>query len=287
MIHPRHILHPIRSAKSLYRKVSLSVYRRLAERQFRNIRRGQRDRCWCGGELLPLKWHPSYGVCAECGCYVNRRPPLFEELNGLYSLDRYWYTRQRLKGFPDIEHCAQLYRTDGRLDRWLELIEKFGPAGGRVIEVGCAPGALLCALQERGYECLGVEINPDVVEYLRRSMALDVHAGFFPGIELPQCDLFLAFDVLEHSPCPLDFMEEVARLIRPSGTAIIQTPIDRHEQNPPFKAIFDNLFDDLEHLYIFTDKSIHKLAETAGLEIISEERGVIEFDIIVLRRKDW
>jgi hypothetical protein len=49
MIRPRHILHPIRSAESLYGRVSLAVYRHLAEREFRKVRRGHRDRCWCGG----------------------------------------------------------------------------------------------------------------------------------------------------------------------------------------------------------------------------------------------
>src|SRR2546425_4673979 len=110
MLRLRHLLHPVRSASSLYRaacqRVSCHIHRRLAERQIRqmSIRRGQVDRCWCGGELLPFKWHASYGVCRNCRTYVNRRPPVVEELEGLYSLSLYWRTIQRLKGYPTIEN---------------------------------------------------------------------------------------------------------------------------------------------------------------------------------------
>lgn len=282
----RHILHLIRSAKSLYRKVSLAVYRRLAERQFRNIRRGQRDRCWCGGELLPFKWHASYGVCAECGCYVNRRPPLPEELNKVYSLDLYWRVRQKMKGFPPIETRADLYKSDGRLDYWLALVGRYGPAQGRVIEVGCAPGILLAELQKRGYECIGVEANGRVAEWMRCNMQVDVREGLFPGVKLPRCALFLAFDLMEHVPEPGVFVCEMARLVNPGGLAIIQTPIERYDYDHPFKARPD-FFDDLEHLFLFTDKALLRLAALAQLEIVSLEDSLGSLGQICVLRKPY
>lgn len=285
MIRLRHILHPIRSAKSLYRKVSLSVYRRLAERQFRNIRRGQRDRCWCSGKLLPFKWHPSYGVCAECGCYVNRCPPLPEELNRLYSFDLYWHARQKLKGHPTIEGRSVNDRSDGRVDYWLGLIQHYGVSAKRVVEVGCAHGVLLSELKARGYECIGVEPDERTAEWTRQNMGLEVKAGFFPGVDLPDCDLFLAFDVIEHSPDPEAFIKDAVQLLNPGGVAIIQTPIDRYDYVPPFREMFDKVFDDLEHLFIFTGEGIHRLSETAGLITVAEERWYLAHEIVVLRKE--
>ncbi len=268
MLHLRHILHPVRSARSLYRRLNSVVAQRRAERPFRQLRRAQRDRCWCGGELLPFKWHASFKVCARCGSYVNWRPPMPEELERLYSIDLYWRTRQRLKGIPTIEDRAALYRADGRLDQWLGLVAKYGPSGGRVIEVGCAPGVLLEELSARGYDCLGVEISPDVAEWLRRTTGIEIRSGAFPGIELPQCDLFLSFDVWEHSYAPQDFLREVARCLRPGGVAIIQTAVERYDYTPPF-GVRQDMFDDVEHLFLFTDRAIEALAREAGLEIVS------------------
>jgi len=174
MIRLRHILHPIASAKSLYHRVSSFVYKRLAERQFRHIRRGQRDQCWCGGELLPFKWHRSYGVCAKCGCYVNCRPPLPEDLKLLYSFDLYWHDRQRLKGHPNIEARSMYDRSDGRVGYWLGLIEQYGPSYGTVIEVGCAHGVLIAELKVRGYECIGVEPDMRTAEWVKKNIDLNV-----------------------------------------------------------------------------------------------------------------
>ncbi|MEI9475038.1 MAG: class I SAM-dependent methyltransferase [Deltaproteobacteria bacterium] len=280
----RYILHPIGCAKYLYRQVNAVVYRRLSEPQFRDIRRGQRDLCWCGGELLPFKWHPSYGVCADCGCYVDRRPPLQEELKRVYSLDLYWHKRQKWRGYPPLETRAELYRLDGRLDYWLRLIEKYGPVHGKVIEVGCAPGVLLAELQKRGYECIGIEVDAKVAEWIHHVMNVDVRDGLFPGVEAPACNLFLAFDVLEHSSCPKEFMCEVSRLLNPDGIAIIQTAIDRYDYNPPFGKRFD-MFDDIEHPFLFTDKAMQELARRAGLEVLNLEEGLSLAGEICIFRK--
>jgi len=232
------------------------------------IARERRNQCWCGGCLRSFEWHPSYGVCASCGTYVNKIPPAQKGLEKFYSLGNYWLARQALKKLPTIGDRAGLYRADGRLQLWLDLIAKYSPATGHVIEIGCAPGVLLTELQARGYSCTGVEISDDVAVWMRDSTGLDIRSGFFPGVELPKCDLFLAFDVLEHSPCPVEFLKNAAAHLSSNGVAIIQTAIDRYDYQPPFGVRFD-MFDDLEHLFLFTDQAIRALAKEADLEIVS------------------
>lgn len=271
MIRLRSFLHPIRSAKIAYRLITALCYRRLVERQLRDIRRGERDRCWCGGGLLPFKWHLSYGVCANCGCYVNRRPPLREEFRKIYSSDCYWGSVSRMRGWPILSERRAMYEADGRLDHWLHLIQRFGPSQGVVIEIGCAPGVLLAELQRRGYECIGVEVEDRVGEWIRSNMNLDVRVGIFPDpdLQLPKCDVFLAFDVLEHVPSPDEFMREAANLLNPGGVVIIQTPIDRYDYEPPLGKDVPVVFDDIEHLFVFVDKAMQELGARSGLEVVS------------------
>lgn len=290
MIHLRHILHPIHSVKSLYRKVSLYVYRHLAERQFRSIRRGKRGRCWCGGELMPFKWHSSYGVCAECGCYVNKYPPLPDEFKKIYSSDCYWGSVSRMRGWPILSERAALYKTDGRLNHWLRLIEKYGASHGTVIEIGCAPGILLSELQLWGYKCVGVEIEKKVVHWIQQNLNLDIRQGIFPddNLRLPKCDLFLAFDVLEHTPSPDKFMKEVSSLLKPGGIAIIQTAIDQYDYKPPFGRRFKDAFNDIEHLFLFTDEAMRELAKLSGLEVISSNEGIwLMGEIYVFKKSEF
>lgn len=259
----------------------------LVKRQFSNIRRGQRNQCWCGGELLPFKWHPSYGVCAECGCYVNRQPPIAEELKRIYSFDLYWHKRAKLKGHPPIEKRPMNDLTDGRVDYWLELIERYGSSVETIIEVGCGSGVLLAQLKNRGYKCIGVEPDNRTAKWVGSNMGLDVRPGLFPQVSLPSCDLFLAFDVIEHSPDPQSFLKTITQLLNPEGIAIIQTPIDRYGYQPPFGNMFTSVFDDLEHLYIFTTESMRRLGKVADLElIIEEERWRLSHEIVLFCRKN-
>jgi SAM-dependent methyltransferase len=176
-----------------------------------------------------------------------------------------------MRGLPDLRERATLYAADGRLRHWLDLVEKFAPTAARVIEIGCAPGAFLAELQQQGRHCVGVEAEESVAGWIRERVGLDVRCGIFPdaGLSLEPCDLFVAFDVLEHVPSPDAFLREAARLLTPGGVAIIQTPIDRNHGEPPFGAEASVVFDDVEHLFIFVDQAMMALGARAGLEVVS------------------
>jgi len=269
MIHIRHFLHPIRTARIAYRMAAVSVYRAFLDRELGNVRRSDAATCWCDGSLNAFRWHRSYGVCASCGTYVNRYPPIKEELPRIYSFDYYWHTRQRLRGNPSIEGRPENDRGDGRVDYWLNLIDRYHPMKGKVIEVGCGSGVLLSELQKSGYECIGVDVDEKSATWISKNMGLEVRSGIFPDVDLPSCSLFLAFDVLEHSRQPLDFMKRAAELLVPGGVAIIQAPIDRIGKGRPFAKRFRDAFDDLEHLFLFTDRAMRTLAARCGLEVVT------------------
>jgi len=285
MIGLRHFLHPIRTTKIVGHMATTCVYRAFHRKEPDNLGRDTVDRCWCGGALGPFKWHASYGSCSICGTYVNRRPPLAEELSRIYSFEYYWHTRQKLRGNPSIEGRAENDRTDGRLDYWLKLIERHAAPKGRVIEIGCGSGVLLSELQKRGYECIGVDVDERSAAWVRETMQLDIRSGIFPDIQLPGCDLFLAFDVIEHSKRPLDFLRRTAEMLVPGGIAIIQAPIHRNGDGRPFGKRFEDAFDDVEHLFVFTDDAIRILAQHSGLEVVTlEERLWLMGEIAVLKK---
>lgn len=266
--------HALSHGRKLCRSAWKSIRTAWYQRQFVGIRRTTRDRCWCGGHLLPFALHASYGVCAECGTFVNRYPPVADELGQLYTLERYWHARQRLKGHPSIEVRPANDRSDGRVDYWLQLIERYAPGSTTALEVGCGSGVLLSELAARGYSCVGVEPDPKVAAWVARHTGVDIRAGFFPDVDVPAGnDLFLAFDVLEHSPDPGAFLRGAAAALRPGGMAIIQTPVDRGELDPPFGGHFRAAFDDLEHLFVFGSGAAAALAEVSGLSLVSADEA--------------
>jgi len=190
----------------------------------------------------------------------------------IYSFEYYWHYRQReIKGYPTIEERTFNDLNDGRVDFWLDVVHQFKKEPGVAIEVGCGHGVLLSQLSSEGWKTIGVELDEGTAEWARRQTGLDIRVGVFPDVLLPPCDLFLAMDVIEHVSEPLPFAVKIRELLTVGGIAIIQTPLCEGAQDPPFADRFSDVFDDIEHLFVFNRNSIRQLVEKAGLMVLSNQ----------------
>jgi SAM-dependent methyltransferase len=150
-----------------------------------------------------------------------------------------------------------------------ELKNRRAREGGkpRVLDIGCAAGTLLGELQNRGWDCTGVEICRPEAEYARRERGLDVRSlaleeNRFPGASF---DLVLASHLIEHLNSPAAFVSEVCRILAPGGFFIVTTPNIDGFQAKLFggrwrSAIFD-------HLYLFSVKTLSGLLGQKGFVI--------------------
>jgi SAM-dependent methyltransferase len=213
------------------------------------------------------------------------RPPINEEIKRIYSFKPCCNLNQKSKELATIENCPGNDLSNGQLEYRLGLIERYSLFKGLVIEVGCGNGDLLAELNTRRYDCIGVEPDARTAECTRHNTGLDIRSGFFPNVVLPKCDFFLAFDVIQRSSDPVAFMKRVGQLLNLGGIAIIQTPIDRYNDNPPFREMFNKVFDDLEHLYIFTIESFRRLNDIVDLQVIIEEGWSLASEVVVLRKE--
>lgn len=115
---------------------------------------------------------------------------------------------------------------DRLLQSWrIRKAQGFIPRGARVLDVGCADGALFRQLGERIRE--GVGIDPSVGEPTQTA-TFRIVPGAFPD-DLPEAERFDAVTmlaVLEH--IPLDKQREVAaacaRCLEPGGRLIVTVP---------------------------------------------------------------
>jgi SAM-dependent methyltransferase len=201
--------------------------------------------------------------CLECGLERIDPPPTLEELahyynesyaSGLYSL---FLQEVRMKQMT-AEHRMKSVRRHA--------------APGRLLDLGCANGVLVESACKAGYEAEGIDLSPIAVEEGRaRGLKLSVST-----IEEWQPEhrynVITGYDILEHVLDPLDFMQNVHRLLEPDGIAIISVP----NSHSVFARLMRKnwwFYIPEEHLTYFHKGSIERLFRRAGLDQFHVEKA--------------
>lgn len=97
--------------------------------------------------------------------------------------------------------------------------------GGRLLDVGCGNGRFLTTMRSLGWSVQGVEFSEAGVQACRMS-GLDVHLGDLSSAAFADgsFELITVRHVIEHVPDPQAFMAELARILKPGGRLVVETP---------------------------------------------------------------
>jgi SAM-dependent methyltransferase len=121
------------------------------------------------------------------------------------------------------EHCLRLMH----LRAYDEAVSH--AAGRDVLDVGCNTGYGTLRFVPVAGRVVGVDVSPRAIDAARHR-APDGRPEFVQtsGSDLPfpddSFDLVTSFQVLEHVPDPIAFLEEIKRVARAGGTVILATP---------------------------------------------------------------
>jgi len=239
-------------------------------------------KCWCGGALTQSV-HELYGRCVACGTQVLRKQSTPAELKEFYGFDHYWHEHQTKDlSCPPIEQRAADDLKD-RVPVWHKLLTQFKPGTQTLLEIGCAHGGFLHYSREHGIPTVvGVEVDEATCEFARNHFGLShVYSGLFPAVKLPieRFDAITGFDVLEHLPDPVGALKAVAGLLADDGVFVFQLPCYRGEGREW------RMFCPINHVFLYTEESLHKLFVAAGLEVDKIVPGHFPEDVFVLGRK--
>jgi 2-polyprenyl-3-methyl-5-hydroxy-6-metoxy-1,4-benzoquinol methylase len=138
---------------------------------------------------------------------------------------------------------------------------------GRVLDVGCATGALLQRLREQGWTVTGIELCGPSAKYARDVRGLNVLNSTLEDAHFPDLsfDVVLASHLIEHLNDPRSFVQESHRILRDGGYLFVTTPNSDGFQARLFgsrwrSAIFD-------HLYLFSKKTLGRLLREQGFAV--------------------
>ncbi|HPE89811.1 MAG TPA: class I SAM-dependent methyltransferase [Spirochaetia bacterium] len=137
----------------------------------------------------------------------------------------------------------------------------------RVLEVGCATGALLSSFGEAGWRAKGVEVGSAMAGYARDRFGLDVEtatietASYEPG----SFDAVVATHLIEHLNDPRSFLARARAALRPDGRLYLITPnadgLQARIMGPRWRSAIR------DHLYLFSARTLRAVLEDEGFSV--------------------
>ena len=162
-------------------------------------------------------------------------------------------------------------------------LQRHVPSGARrVLDLGCASGALGAALKAHGSYVVGVERDAAYASRARARLDEVIEADLetLDPVPLGRFDVLIAGDVLEHLADPWTVLRRFAEIVEPGGTVVVSLPNVRHWETVfaiavqgRFPRRNEGVFD-RTHLRWFTLHDAWSLVDQAGLEVEAVERRI-------------
>jgi len=165
-----------------------------------------------------------------------------------------------------------------------ELTQLVTAPGLRILEVGCAAGAMGEALLAKGAaEVVGLDIFEPALAFARKRLTAAHRVDLNSLPELPYPDghfnLMTFADVLEHLVDPIQVLKHLRRWLHRDGTLLLSLPNIRHE-SVVLPLLVEGQWEyadcgilDRTHLRFFTRSGMLRLLDSAGFETVGKMAG--------------
>lgn len=212
-----------------------------------------------GGEAMSVRF------CARCGSYV--KSPYYDarELQELYSAYDHHV----------CEYAVPPGEIDS-LDDKVRRIERFVPARGRMLEIGCGRGYFLRQALQRGSDARGIELEGSARDHLLPG--IDGRVSFirseegFAEVDTGRYDVVCSYQVFEHLLNPVESLRHWIRALKPEGILVLDTP-DAGSFGARFHREKWTHHTRREHFILFSRGALGRLFRENGLEIVHVHYG--------------
>ncbi len=120
-----------------------------------------------------------------------------------------------------------------RSHQFHRFFDLFPGRPGRLLDIGCGYGFFLKIAEERGWETVGVDLDPKGISYAKERLQVNALLGDFRDFNFGDAsfDLVTLWNVVECVPDPLELLHQLRPLLRVGGTVFIRT------QNEPWQLL--------------------------------------------------
>lgn len=239
---------------------------------YHRIINSKRLRCWCDetSGVLGIKSNLWTITCSKCGTVRQDAKLTAEGISDFYRRFYHAGWRQIVEREKPYESRFEVdleLATQRLKNQWAPYIKE----RGNWLDVGCANGALLAALNVSGFKAEGLEYSMPLGEKASRASNCRVHASW-DGAGL--YDVISYCDVIEHGFPKEELVQSIEHL-SPQGWLIVEVPIAEEEPKH---------YRRLQHLFFFTEETFKALANDVGLRTIATLTPIKGKRTFLLRR---
>jgi SAM-dependent methyltransferase len=164
---------------------------------------------------------------------VKKRITTISDQTGWLAFHEHRKASGRMPRWPNETMVRILFGSDSLVHR-----PSLKPCS-RILDVGCGFGQNLLPFVDRGFECVGLEINPEIVGIAReiaaeRKLPVKFEKGRNRAIPFPDgsFDLVLSVDTLDYEQSAENArlaLREFARVLKPDGALYVSTIGPEHD----------------------------------------------------------
>lgn len=135
-------------------------------------------------------------------------------------------------------------------------------------EIGSAYGFFLEQAQNFFFECSGIDISVDAIEYAQNVTKVNAVSGDFLNVDvLDKFDVVCMWDTIEHLANPKEYIEKVYDILKPNGYLCITTG-DIGSVNAKIRGHKWRQIHPPTHLQYFSKNTLSKFVSECGFEVI-------------------
>lgn len=233
---------------------------------------------WCGSDKAQINlWLKDEFLtkedfhiceCLNCGLLYTMPRPDKEKLGNYYKSEEYYSHQENKKGF-----IPKIYERVKKTN--LKYKYKIATAGieiGKMLDIGCGVGDFLHTAETHGWECIGVEPSEEAKEIARqRTKAKIIESNELENLPDHSFDIITMWHVLEHVENLKWQVEQLQRLIKPTGRIIIALPNYKSYDGQYYKEKWA-AYDVPRHLNHFDKTTLSKIFRTKWLRLTKIEK---------------
>ena len=197
--------------------------------------------------------------CVRCAVVYQNPRPSQADLRRRYSAEYFSY---------ELSNEASFFKL---MELSLGDVDFDGLTAGlrprRFLDIGCATGMLLSAMQAKQWEVQGVDLCRESAEYGTKTRGVPIFAGTIEEAHFGggSFDAVHFSHLIEHVTDPRGLLTEVRRILKPNGYAVVTTPNVDGFQARLFGSRWRSAIPD--HLTLFSPRTLRRLLDETGFGV--------------------